>query len=124
MVRNGHGTLRNGQERSWKRPCKPWTLNGQERLGMFESERKNALERAVENVHGTLTVLSRSRFKNDRNTVDIKKYKSKKSKRNYINSVGLGPARAARAVFKAARLARDGLKKSKTLIVFVRIDRI
>jgi hypothetical protein len=32
------------------------------------------------------------------------------------SSVGLGPARA---VFKAARLARNGLKKSQTLIVFV-----
>ena len=44
----------NGQER--------WTLNGQERLGTFESERNNALERIVENVHGAFTV--RSRFKN------------------------------------------------------------
>ena len=26
-------------------------LNGQERLGTFESERNNALERIVENVH-------------------------------------------------------------------------
>jgi hypothetical protein len=38
----------------------------------------------------------------------------------HLNSVGLGPARA---VFKAARLARDGRKKSQTLIVFVRVGR-
>jgi hypothetical protein len=48
-VRNGHG---NG-ERSG-------TLNGQERLGTFESLRSNALERIVENVHGTFTVRSRN----------------------------------------------------------------
>ena len=61
-VRNGHSNVHaNGQER--------WTLNGQERLGTFESERNNALERIVENVHGAFTVRSRSRFKNERNTV-------------------------------------------------------
>ena len=62
--RNGHA---NGQER--------WTLNGQERLGTFESERKNALERIVENVHGAFTVRSRSRFKNER--ITVKKYQIK-----------------------------------------------
>ncbi len=36
-----------------------------------------------------------------------------------MNSVSLGPVRA---VFKAARLARDGLKKSKALISFVRVE--
>jgi hypothetical protein len=41
--RNGHETVKNGQER--------WMLNGQERLGTFESERNYALERIVENVH-------------------------------------------------------------------------
>ena len=29
------------------------TVNGQERLGDFESERSNALERIVKNGHGT-----------------------------------------------------------------------
>ena len=53
-------TIRNGQKR--------WTLNDQERLGTFESERNNALERIVENVL-SLPVRSRSRFKNERNTV-------------------------------------------------------
>ena len=37
-----------------------------------------------------------------------------------FTSVGLGPARA---VFKAARLARGGRKKSQTLIAFVRVGR-
>jgi hypothetical protein len=61
-VRNGHANVHaNGQEQ--------WTLNGQERLGTFESERNNALERIVENVHGAFTV--RSRFKNERNTVNF-----------------------------------------------------
>ena len=46
---NGQGrlTVRDG-ERSW-------TVNSQERLGTFESERSNALERIVENGHGRVT---------------------------------------------------------------------
>ena len=40
-------TVRNG-ERSG-------TVNGQERLETFEPGRNNALERIVENVHGTVT---------------------------------------------------------------------
>jgi hypothetical protein len=36
--------LRNAQERSR-------TVNGQQRLGTFESERSNAMERIVENGH-------------------------------------------------------------------------
>jgi hypothetical protein len=45
------------------------TVNGQEHLGTIESERSNALERIVENGHGTVTVRSRSRIKNERKTV-------------------------------------------------------
>jgi hypothetical protein len=44
-------------------------VNEQERLGMFESELSNALERIVKNGHGTFTVLSRSPIKNERITV-------------------------------------------------------
>jgi hypothetical protein len=55
-VRNGHANVHaNGQER--------WTLNGQERLGTFESERNNALERIVENVHATVTFTLQKRKK-------------------------------------------------------------
>jgi hypothetical protein len=43
------GTLMNSQERSG-------TVNGQERLGTIGSERSNALERIVENGHGTVTL--------------------------------------------------------------------
>ena len=43
-----HETIENATERSG-------TVNGQERLGTFESERSNAMERIVENVHGTVT---------------------------------------------------------------------
>jgi hypothetical protein len=32
------------------------TVNGQEHLGTIESERSNALERIVENGHGTVTL--------------------------------------------------------------------
>jgi hypothetical protein len=59
------GTVRNG-ERSEK-------VNGKEHLGRIESERSNALKRIVENGHGTVTVWSRSRIKNKRNTVFKKK---------------------------------------------------
>jgi hypothetical protein len=49
---NGHdersGTM-NAHERSG-------AMNGQERLGTFKSERSNALERIVENGHGTFTL--------------------------------------------------------------------
>jgi len=44
-------------------------VNEQERLGMFESELSNALERIVKNGHGKFTVLSRSPIKNERITV-------------------------------------------------------
>ena len=67
--RNGHGTFRNCQKRSetvknghsnvHANGQERWTLNGQERLGTFESERNNAVERIVENIHGTFTVRSR-----------------------------------------------------------------
>ena len=49
--RNGHGTVRNGHSNVHANGQERWTLNGQERLGTFESERNNALERIVENVH-------------------------------------------------------------------------
>jgi hypothetical protein len=58
----------NGQERSWNDE-RSGTLNGQERLGTIESVRSNALERIVENGQGTVTGQSRSRSKNERNTV-------------------------------------------------------
>ena len=45
------------------------TLNGEERLGTFEPERSNGLERTVENAHGMVTVRSRSPYKNERITV-------------------------------------------------------
>jgi hypothetical protein len=48
-------TLRNG-ERSG-------TVNGQEHLGTIESERSNALERIVENGHGTVTLTHQKRKK-------------------------------------------------------------
>jgi hypothetical protein len=51
---NAHITLKNDQERSG-------TVNGQERLGTFESERSNALERIVENGHGTFTLTFQKR---------------------------------------------------------------
>jgi hypothetical protein len=55
-VRNGHANVHaNGQER--------WTLNGQERLGTFESEHKNALERIVDKVHCTFTFTFQKRKK-------------------------------------------------------------
>jgi hypothetical protein len=44
-------------------------VNEQERLGMFESELSNALERIVKNGHGKFTVLSRSPIKNEKITV-------------------------------------------------------
>jgi hypothetical protein len=56
------GTVRNGHERSG-------TVNDQEHIGTIELERSNALERIVENGHGTVTVRSRSRSKNESNTV-------------------------------------------------------
>ncbi len=72
-VRNGQErsrTVKNGQERlNGQERSGTVTVNGQGRLGTFESQRSNALERIVENVHGTFTVRSRSRFKNERNTV-------------------------------------------------------
>jgi hypothetical protein len=74
---NGHGTFRNVQERSWnvqerswnvqerlgtvRNGQERWTLNGQERLGTFESERNNALELIVENVHGAFTFQKRKK---------------------------------------------------------------
>ena len=50
----------NGQER-WtvRNGERSGTVNGQEHLGTIESERSNALERIVENGHGTFTVRSR-----------------------------------------------------------------
>jgi hypothetical protein len=36
--------------------------NGQERLGTFASERSNALERILENVHGTVTFQKRKNY--------------------------------------------------------------
>jgi hypothetical protein len=72
-VRNGQKrseTVRNGQKRSEtvRNGHANVHVNGQERLGTFESEHNNALERIVENVHGAFTVRSRSRFKNERIT--------------------------------------------------------
>ena len=48
MIENAHKTIENVRERSG-------TVNGQENLGTIESERSNALERIVENGHGTVT---------------------------------------------------------------------
>ena len=72
--RNGHGTVRNGHSHVHANGQERWTLNGQGRLGTFESERNNALERIVEKVQGAFTVRSRSRFKNERNTVNKSSY--------------------------------------------------
>jgi hypothetical protein len=58
----GHKTIENAHKRSG-------TMNGQEHLGTIESERSNALERIDENGHGSVTVQSRSRSENERNTV-------------------------------------------------------
>jgi hypothetical protein len=63
-IENAHKTAENAHKRSCKRSR---TVNGQERLGTFESECSNALERIVENV----TVRSRSRFKNKRITLQF-----------------------------------------------------
>jgi hypothetical protein len=52
-------TLRNGHERSG-------TVNGQEHVGTIESERSNALERIVENGHGTVTLTHQKRKKHCR----------------------------------------------------------
>ena len=38
-------------------------MNGQEHLGTIESERSNALERIVENGHGTVTLTHQKRKK-------------------------------------------------------------
>ena len=52
---NGHETVRtvDGQER--------WTPRSQKHLGTFKSERSNALERKVENGHGTVTLTYQKR---------------------------------------------------------------
>jgi hypothetical protein len=63
MIEKAHKTLGKGE--------RPGTMNGQEHPGKIESERSNALERIVENGHGKFTVRSRSRSKNERNTVTI-----------------------------------------------------
>jgi tRNA (Thr-GGU) A37 N-methylase len=55
-VRNDYETVENAQERSG-------TVNGQEHLGTIESERSNALERIVENVHVTVTLTRQKRKK-------------------------------------------------------------
>jgi hypothetical protein len=61
MIENAHKTIENARERSGtlKNGERSRTVNGQERLGTIESERSNALERIVENGHGTVTVRSR-----------------------------------------------------------------
>jgi hypothetical protein len=72
-VENAHKTIENARERSGtlRNGERSGAVNGQEHLGTIESERSNALERIVENGHGTFTVRSRSRIKNERNTVII-----------------------------------------------------
>jgi hypothetical protein len=55
----------NDQKSSGRVMKRSETVNGQERLGTLESERSNSLERTVENGHGTFTIWSRSRFKNE-----------------------------------------------------------
>ena len=54
-------------ERSCKRPgtLTVVTLNGQKRPGTLETGRRNAIERIVENVHGTASVHLSSRFLNE-----------------------------------------------------------
>jgi hypothetical protein len=49
------GTLKNGERSS--------TMNGQEHIGTFESKRSYALERKVENGHGTVTLTHQKRKK-------------------------------------------------------------
>jgi hypothetical protein len=72
--RKRSGTVRNGERSGMARNCqeRPGTLrngersgtvDGQERLGTFESERINALERIVENGHGTVTHTHQKRKK-------------------------------------------------------------
>jgi hypothetical protein len=61
-VRNDHETIEDAQERSGTVNVKERsvTVNGQERVGKIESERSNALERIVENGHGTVTLRDRN----------------------------------------------------------------
>jgi hypothetical protein len=54
-------------------------MNGQEHLGTFESERSNALERIVENGHGTLTVMSQYGHVHAPKTKELKGSKKKES---------------------------------------------
>jgi hypothetical protein len=51
-IESAHKTIENAHNNSQEYSG---TLNGQERLGTFESERSNAMERIVENGHGTFT---------------------------------------------------------------------
>jgi hypothetical protein len=70
-VRNGQkrsGTV-NGQRSTVRNGERSGKVNGQEHLGTIESERSNALERIVENGHDTVTLRSRLRSKNERNTL-------------------------------------------------------
>ena len=73
------GTVKNVQERSGtvRNDERSGTMNGQERWTVRDVERYatiilykvNGLKRLQNHVHGTFTVRSRSRFKNERNTV-------------------------------------------------------
>ena len=58
--------------------------NGQECLGTFESGRRNALERIVENVNVTVTVRSLSRFKNEKNAVNLNSKNKRLFKKNSL----------------------------------------
>jgi mRNA degradation ribonuclease J1/J2 len=54
--------VENGQERSGMIIKQSGTVrNGQEHIETFESERSNALERIVENGHGTVTLTYQKR---------------------------------------------------------------
>jgi hypothetical protein len=67
-LRNGQersGTVKTGQERSGtvRNGERSGTVNGQERLGPFESDRSNAMEQIVGNCHGTVTFTFQKRKK-------------------------------------------------------------
>jgi hypothetical protein len=69
MIKNVHirsRTVKNGQERSGTVMV---TVRNGERYSTIILYKVNGLKRLQNHVHGTVTVRSRSRFKNERNTV-------------------------------------------------------
>jgi hypothetical protein len=67
-------TQKNVMKRSKALIKRSGTLNGQERLGTFESEGSNATERIVENGHGTITFTfqKRKNYCNERLKTNIR----------------------------------------------------